>query len=40
MRSSAELLQDILDAIELVERYAVRGQQAFDDDEVAYAILV
>ena len=34
MRSPAELLRDILDAIERVERYAARGRQAFDRDEL------
>jgi uncharacterized protein with HEPN domain len=34
VRSPAELCRDILDAIERVERYAARGRQAFDNDEL------
>ena len=40
MRSPAELLQDILDAIERVERYAARGRQAFDSDELIQTWIV
>lgn len=40
MRSPAELLQDILDAIERVERYAARGRQAFDCDELIQTWIV
>lgn len=34
MRMPRERLQDILDAIDAVERYAVRGREAFDRDEL------
>ena len=40
MRSPAELLQDILDAIERVERYAARGRAAFDSDELIQTWIV
>ncbi len=34
MRDDAERLRDILEAIERVEKYAVRGRAAFDADEL------
>ncbi len=34
MRREAERLQDILDAIAAIERYASRGRQAFDNQEL------
>jgi uncharacterized protein with HEPN domain len=34
MRDDRERLQDILEAIEKIEKYAVRGRHAFDTDEL------
>ena len=34
MRKDSERLRDILDAIERIERYAARGREAFDNDEL------
>ena len=34
MRREAERLQDILDAIAAIERYACLGRQAFDNQEL------
>lgn len=34
MRDPKERLRDILDAIARIERYAVRGRQAFEQDEL------
>ena len=34
MRDPRERLQDILEAIGHIERYAVRGRQAFEKDEL------
>ncbi|MEQ8542154.1 MAG: nucleotidyltransferase [Coleofasciculus sp. D1-CHI-01] len=34
MRREAERLQDILDAIAAIERYAGQGRQAFDEQEL------
>jgi uncharacterized protein with HEPN domain len=34
MRDPKERLQDILDAIVRIERYAVQGKAAFEDDEL------
>ncbi len=34
MRDSSARLQDILDAIAAIERYADRGRSAFEDDEL------
>ncbi|SRR6266516_3595549 len=34
MRDDRERLHDILEAIERIERYAVRGRRAFDEDEL------
>ena len=34
MRDPRERLQDILEAIRQIERYAARGRQAFEDDEL------
>jgi len=40
VRSPAELLQDMLDAIERVERYAARGRNAFNTDELIQTWIV
>ena len=32
MRDSRERLRDILDAIDSIERYSVKGKAVFDDD--------
>jgi len=34
MRDARERLRDILEAIEHIERYAVKGQDAFETDEL------
>jgi uncharacterized protein with HEPN domain len=34
MRRQSERLQDILDAIAAIERYAGQGKQAFDEQEL------
>jgi uncharacterized protein with HEPN domain len=34
MRDESERLQDILEAIERIEKYAARGRAAFDEDEL------
>ncbi|MBO1348119.1 MAG: DUF86 domain-containing protein [Hormoscilla sp. GUM202] len=34
MRKDSERLQDMREAIDLIERYAVRGKQVFDEDEL------
>jgi uncharacterized protein with HEPN domain len=34
MRNSQERLRDIVEAIERIERYAVRGRSAFENDEL------
>lgn len=34
MRSDEERLRDILEAIERIQRYAVQGRSAFDQDEL------
>lgn len=34
MRDPRERLQDILEAIEHIERYAIRGRKAFEKDEL------
>jgi uncharacterized protein with HEPN domain len=34
MRSERERLLDILEAIERIEKYAARGREAFDRDEL------
>lgn len=34
MREPEERLRDMLEAIERIEKYAPRGRQAFDDDEL------
>jgi uncharacterized protein with HEPN domain len=34
VRDQRERLHDILEAIGHIERYAVRGREAFDDDEL------
>lgn len=34
MRSDAERLRDILEAIERIEKYSVRGREAFEHDEL------
>ncbi len=34
MRDARERLQDILDAIDHIQRYAARGREAFEADEL------
>lgn len=34
MRNDREKLQDILEAIERIDRYAVQGRQAFEQNEL------
>jgi uncharacterized protein with HEPN domain len=34
MRDDREKLQDILEAIERIDRYAAQGRQAFEQDEL------
>jgi uncharacterized protein with HEPN domain len=34
VRDDRERLQDILEAVDRIEKYAARGQQAFDEDEL------
>ncbi len=34
MRQTSDRLRDILEAIERIQRHAVRGRKAFDDDEL------
>ena len=34
MRSPSDRLRDIIEAIERIERYAKRGREAFEDDEL------
>lgn len=34
MRDDAERLRDILEAIERIEKYAMRGREAFNEDEL------
>jgi len=34
VRKDSERLQDMREAIDLIERYAVRGKQVFDEDEL------
>jgi hypothetical protein len=36
MRDDRERLLDILEAIERIDRYAVRGRQAFEHDELIH----
>jgi uncharacterized protein with HEPN domain len=40
MRDSRERLRDILDAIDSIERYSVKGKAAFDDDELIQTWIV
>ncbi|OQB38989.1 MAG: hypothetical protein BWY06_01823 [Candidatus Latescibacteria bacterium ADurb.Bin168] len=40
MRDSRERLLDILDAIALIERYAARGREAFERDELVQTWIV
>jgi uncharacterized protein with HEPN domain len=40
MRREDERLQDILDAIVAVERYAIQGKQAFEDQELIQVWIV
>jgi uncharacterized protein with HEPN domain len=40
MRRTEELLQDILDAIEAINRYASQGRSAFDDQELIQVWIV
>jgi uncharacterized protein with HEPN domain len=37
MRSDRERLLDILEAIERIEKYATRGKNAFEEDELIHA---
>ena len=39
MRRDGERIQDVLDAIELIRRHTAKGRGAFEDDEVAQAVL-
>lgn len=34
MRDDRERIQDILDAISHIEKYAIKGRKAFDHDEL------
>ena len=34
MRDNVERLRDVLEAIERIEKYSIRGQQAFEQDEL------
>jgi len=36
MRDDRDRLQDILDAIKRIERYATRGRQVFEEDELVH----
>ena len=40
MRDPKERLRDILDAIDAIDRYSVRGRPAFDGDELVQAWIV
>ena len=40
MRDESERLQDILEAIERIEKYAARGRAAFDEDELVQTWMV
>ncbi len=40
MRDPSERLQDILEAIERIERYAVKGRDAFEEDELLQVWIV
>ena len=40
MRSDAQRLQDMLEAIERIERYAARGRKAFETDELVQTWVV
>jgi uncharacterized protein with HEPN domain len=40
MRDPRERLQDILEAIQLIERYASRGRAAFEQDELVQTWIV
>jgi len=40
MRRTEERLQDILDAIEAIERYASQGRSAFEDQELVQVWIV
>ena len=40
MRDDRERLLDILESIEKIEKYAVRGRQAFDTDELIQSWIV
>ena len=40
MRDDRERLQDVLEAIERIEKYAVRGREALEDEELLQAWVV
>jgi len=40
MRDNRERLTDMLEAIEHIERYAIRGRQAFEDNELTQTWIV
>jgi uncharacterized protein with HEPN domain len=40
MRDDRGRLQDILDAIKRIERYAKRGRRAFEDDELVHTWMI
>lgn len=40
MKDPRERLQDILEAVEHIERYAARGRQAFEQDELLQVCIV
>ena len=40
MRDPKERLRDILDAIARIERYAARGREAFDRDELTQVWMI
>ncbi len=40
MREDRERLQDILEAIEKIEKYAIQGRHAFDTDELIQSWIV
>ncbi len=40
MRDPKERLRDVLDAIERIERYAVRGRDAYENDELIQSWMI
>ena len=40
MRDDRERLQDILDAIKRIERYAQRGRREFEEDELVHTWMI